>query len=152
MRDRLLLAIDQFEPGQAAVDFTIGLAAKSGANVTVFHVRQLSKSLRVPPIETLADAHLLVDHAVLRMQVAGVATEGYFCSSREDVAKVIVDESSYRKCDAIVLGSLRLRGLHRMGGGGVRERVLKHSPLPVIVTPTALCSGSGALGLDLVAP
>ena len=88
MRDRLLLAIDQFEPGQAAVDFTIGLAAKSGANVTVFHVRELSKSLRVPPIETLADAHLLVDHTVLRMQVAGVATEGHLCSSREDVAKV----------------------------------------------------------------
>jgi nucleotide-binding universal stress UspA family protein len=151
MRDRLLLAIDQFEPGQAAVDFTIGLAGRSGAHVTVCHVREMSKSLRVPPIETLADARLLVDHTVLRMQEAGIATEGHTCSSREDVAKVIVDESSHRKCDAIVLGSLRLRGFHRVGGHGVRERVLKYSPLPVIVTPTALCGGRGAMGLDLVA-
>src|ERR1700676_4362553 len=108
MRDSLLLAIDQFEQGQAAVDFTIGLAAKSRTNVTVFHVRELSRSLRIPPLESVADAQLLMDHTVLRMQVAGVAAEGRVCSAREDVvARRIVDESSLRKCDAIVLGSLR---------------------------------------------
>jgi nucleotide-binding universal stress UspA family protein len=146
MRDRLLLAIDQFEPGQAAVDFTIGLAAKSGASVTVFHVRELSRSLRVPPLETLGDAQLLVEHTVLRMQVAGIATEGHLCSARdEEVAKRIVQEASRRMCDAIVLGSLRLRGLHRVSGHGIRERVLQNSPLPVIVTPTTLHSGMRAV-------
>ena len=146
MRDRLLLAIDQFEPGQAAVDFTIGLAGKSGASVTVFHVTEHNRSLRVPPLETLAEAQLLVDHTVLRMQVAGIAADGRLCSARdEDVARRIVDEASRRKCDAIVLGSLRLRGFHRVSGHGIRERVLQNSPLPVIVTPTTLHSGMRAV-------
>jgi nucleotide-binding universal stress UspA family protein len=146
MRDRLLLAIDQFEAGQAAVDFTIGLAAKSGASVTVFHVRELNRSLRIPPLETVAAAQLLVDHVVLRMQLAGIATEGHLCSARdEDVARRIVDEASHRMCDAIVLGSLRLRGFHRVSGHGIRERVLQNSPLPVIVTPTTLRSGMRAV-------
>jgi len=146
MRDKLFLAIDQFEAGQAAVDFTIGLAAKSGASITVFHVRELNRSIRIPPLETVTEAQLLVDHAVLRMQVAGIATEGYWCSAREeDVARRIVDEASQRKCDAIVLGSLRLRGLHRVSGHGIRDRVLQSSPLAVIVTPTTLRSGMRAV-------
>jgi nucleotide-binding universal stress UspA family protein len=146
MRDKLLLAIDQFEAGQAAVDFTIGLAAKSGASVTIFHVRELNRSLRVPPIETAAEAQLLVDHAVERMQVAGIATEGQVCSARgEDVARRIVDEAGRQECHAIVLGSLRLRGLHRVSGHGIRDRVLQHSPLPVIVTPTTLHRGMRAV-------
>jgi nucleotide-binding universal stress UspA family protein len=146
MRDKVLLAIDQFEAGQAAVDFTIGLAAKSGASVTVFHVRELSRHLRIPPLESLTDAQWLVDQAVLRMQVAGIATEGHLISARDDdVARQIVDEASRRHCDAIVLGSLRLRGLHRVSGHGIRDRVLQNSPLPVIVTPTSLHNGMRAV-------
>jgi hypothetical protein len=41
-------------------------------------------------------------------------------------------------CDAIVLGTRRLRGLDRLSGRGVRERVLRLSPLPVIAAPTPL--------------
>ncbi|MGA2836377.1 MAG: universal stress protein [Acidimicrobiales bacterium] len=139
MRDRLLLAIDQFDPGQAAVDFTIGLAAKSKADVEVLHVRELPRSIRIPPLETVAEAQQLVDETVMRMRTAGIEADGRVCSAREDnVAGRIVEESTERGCDAIVLGSLRLRGLHSILGHGVRERVLKLSPLPVIVTPTAL--------------
>src|ERR1019366_6160022 len=47
MKVRILLAIDQFEPGQAAVDFAIGLAAKSKADVLVFHVREVPSSLGI---------------------------------------------------------------------------------------------------------
>ncbi len=104
MRDRLLLAIDQFESGQAAVDFTIGLAARSRADVGVFHVRERSKFTRVLPLETVADAKLLVDEAVLRMQTAGVRAEGHVRSAwEENVASCIVEESTHPKCDAIVL-------------------------------------------------
>src|SRR5664280_1669611 len=55
------------------------------------------------------------------------------------VSLLIVEAALKRKCNAIVLGSLRLRGLQSMIGHGTRERVLKMSSLPVIVTPPALC-------------
>ncbi len=142
MRNRLLLAIDQFEPGQAALDYTIGLAATSKSDVEVLHVRELPASLRVPPLETTAEAEVLVEETVRRLQTAGIAASGAVCSAREhQVARRIVDEASSRRCDAIVLGSLRRRGLRSMMGQGTRERVLRMSPLPVVVTPPALGVG-----------
>jgi nucleotide-binding universal stress UspA family protein len=139
MWNRLLLAIDQFDTGEAALDFTTGLASSTGADVSVFHVRELPKVLRVPPLESIADARLLVTAAVLRLRDAGIDTEGRFCSSRgESVANRVVDEASRRKCDAIVLGSRRLRGVNRIAAWGVRERVVRLSTLPVVVAPTPL--------------
>jgi nucleotide-binding universal stress UspA family protein len=139
MRSRLLLAIDQTEPGQAALDFTIGLAATSKSNVQVLHVRELSNSLRVPPLESAAEAQVFVEETVHRLQSAGIPAEGETCSEREsNVARRIVEEASRRGCNAIVLGSLRLRGLSSIMGHGTRERILKMSPLPVIVAPPVL--------------
>ena len=139
MWDRLLLAIDQFDSGQAALDFTTGFAAASGADVRVFHARELSKCTRVPPLETAADARFIVDEAVFRLRLANIGAEGRACSAREEqVASRIVDEASHWRCDAIVLGSRRLRGISRLSGWGVRERILRLSPLPVIVTPQPL--------------
>ena len=146
MRNKLLLAIDQFEPGQAAVDFTIGLAATSRSDVQVLHIREVPTSLRVPPLETVAEAHVLVEETVRRLQTAGIAAEGEAHSDREThVARRIVEEASRRMCNAIGLGSLRRRGLQSIMGHGTRERVLKLSPLPVIVTPPALCVNERSL-------
>jgi nucleotide-binding universal stress UspA family protein len=139
MRSKLLLAVDQFEPGQAAVDFTIGLAARSKSDVQVLHVRELPTSLRVPPLESAEEARILVEETVCRLQTAGIGAEGDVISDRENhVAHRIVEEATKSRCDAIILGSLRLRGLQSIMGHRTRERVLKMSPLPVIVTPAAL--------------
>ncbi len=141
MWDRLLLAIDQFEPGGAALDFTKGLAT-AGQSVWVFHVRELTRFAGVPPLEAPVDAKFLVDSAVLSLHLAGISAEGRALNAQvESVARHIVEESRERKCDAIVLGSRRLRGLSRLAGWGVRENVLRLSPLPVLVAPTSLSVG-----------
>ena len=104
MRGRLLLAIDHSEPGQPAVDFTVGFAATSKADVQVFHVRELSNSLRVPPLESAAEARTLVDETVHRLQTAGIADEGGTSAEREShIATRIVEEASRQKCSSIVL-------------------------------------------------
>jgi nucleotide-binding universal stress UspA family protein len=138
----LLLAIDQFESGQAAVDFTIGFAGERGGDVMVFHVRELSRSPKVPPIETVTEAESLVDDAVRTIQLAGIGAFGLIRAGRDsDVGSLIVEEASTFKCSAIVLGSLRLKGAQRIAGRGVRESVLQHTSLPVCITPTALRFG-----------
>jgi len=138
----LLLATDQFESGQAAVDFTIGFAGERGDDVMVFHVRELSRSLKVPPIETVAEAESLFDDAVQTIQRAGIGAFGLIRTGRDsDVGSLIVEEASTFKRSAIVLGSLRLKGVQRIAGHGVRESVLHHTSLPVCITPTALGFG-----------
>jgi len=138
MRIKLVLALDQFEPGQAAVAFTIGLAARLKSDVYVLHVREVPSSLGIAPLESAAEAQGLVADAVHRLQTAGVAAEGEACSEHVScIARLIVEEASKRHCSAIILGSLRLKGLQSAMGHRTRERVLKMSPLPVFVSPPA---------------
>jgi nucleotide-binding universal stress UspA family protein len=140
--NHLLLAIDQSEAGEAAIDFTIGHAALSDAAVTVLHIRELSPMMRVPPLESATMARELVERSVAVLRDAGIPATGLVSSAREDaVARRIVEIAVEERCAGIVLGSFRLRGLHRLTGRGVRERVLRTSHLPVVVAPPALkCS------------
>jgi len=140
--DRLLCAIDQFESGQSALDFAAGVAATNDASIRVLHIRELSRMARVMPLETPADAEELVRDAVRSLGTFGVAAEGRFASALEDqVARRIVHEAVYWKCQAIVLGSRRVRGIARLSGRGVRERTLRLSTLPVLVAPAAESNG-----------
>ena len=135
----LLLAIDGSVAGQAAVDFTIGFATMSEAQVAVLHVRELPASLRVPPLETTVEASALVEGSVARINRAGVPADGMIYSAREpNVARCIVETADEYGCNAIALGSLRRRGLHRLTGRNIREQVMRRSALPVIVAPPAL--------------
>jgi len=139
MWDRVLLALDQYESGQSALRMTTKLAAVTHSEVRVLHIRALSKWARVPPLESPAEAEYLVSEAVFSLRLAGVGAEGHYSSVLEDrVALRIVEESLIHMCDAIVLGTRRLHGIGRLSGRGVREQVLRLSPLPVIASPTPL--------------
>lgn len=142
MWDRLLFAIDHFESGQTALDFVAGVAAATDASVRVLNLREIPRMTRVPPLETPTEADQLVRDAVHSLQRRGVAAEGRYASVlQEHVARRIVDEASWWECQAIVLGSRRLRGIGRLSGRGVRERILRLSSLPVLVAPTPEVNG-----------
>jgi nucleotide-binding universal stress UspA family protein len=142
MWDRMLLAIDGYESGQHALDFTTRLAVDTGTEVRVLHIRAMPVSPRVPPLETPSEASILVEEAVFCLRMAGVAADGTSCAERENqVARRIVEESTHQGCDVIVLGSRRLRGVHRLSGRGVRQRVVRLSSLPVITAPTPARNG-----------
>lgn len=137
MWGRLLLAIDQSDSGQVALEFTARLAADTASEVRVFHVREMPSNARVIPAESETEARAVLDDALSYLRSAGVSAVGETCTAREEhVAALIVEEASLRDCSAIVLGSRRLRGLGRLSGRGVRERVLRLSILPVISAPT----------------
>jgi nucleotide-binding universal stress UspA family protein len=136
--NRLLCAIDQFESGQSALDFVAGLAATNDASVRILHIREVSRMARAVPLETPIEADLLVREAVHLLGRVGTAAEGRSCSVlQEHVARRIADEAVHWDCQAIVLGSRRLRGIARLSGRGVRERILRFSSLPVLVAPAA---------------
>ena len=139
MWDRLLLAMDQFDSGQAALAMAAGLSSRSGAGVVVLHVRERSPCLRVPPLETMAEARAVVDDAVAELTGKGIRSWGVLSSSGQHlVARQIVAEAAESGCDAIILGSTRRKGIRRINAAGVRERVVRDSPLPVLVAPASL--------------
>ena len=139
MWDRLLLAIDQSASGQAALSLATGLAAGSGAGVVVLHVRERSPQAKVQPLETMSEAWELVDDAAEELGFEGIeACSVVRSAGQHEVAGLIVREAAIWSCSAIVLGSTRMRGIRRINGGGVRERVIRRSPLPILLAPPAL--------------
>jgi nucleotide-binding universal stress UspA family protein len=139
MWSRILLAIDQYDSGLTALEFTIGVARAMRIEVRVLHVREVSRLSAVLTLEAPDEADALVEQAVTSLGLAGVAAVGRVRTLPEDrVAHGVVQESAAYGCDAIVLGARRLRGISRVSGRGVRERVLRSSPLPVIVAPGPL--------------
>ena len=142
MWDRLLCAIDQFESGQIALDFAAGVASTNAASVRVLHIREVPRMARVPPLESPAESEELVRDAVRSLGMRGIACEGRSCSAQQErVALRIAHEASLWECQAIVIGSRRLRGMARLSGRGVRERILKLSTLPVLVAPATESNG-----------
>jgi nucleotide-binding universal stress UspA family protein len=139
MWDRLLLAIDQSASARAALSLAAGLATSSRSGVVVLHVRERSPYLRVPPLETMHDAWQLVEDAVEELGSDGIdACPVVYSAVEHQVAGVIVREAATWSAGAIVLGTTRQRGLRRINGGGVRERVVRSSPLPVLLAPPPL--------------
>jgi nucleotide-binding universal stress UspA family protein len=142
MWDRLLFAIDQFESGQTALDFVAGVASANEASVRVLHIREVPRMAHAVPLESPADAEELVRDTVLSLSMLGIPAEGRSSSVFQDhVARRIVEEALLWECQAIVLGSRRVRGIARLSGRGVRERVLRLSSLPVLVAPAAETNG-----------
>ena len=142
VRERLLCAIDQFESGQTALAYVTGVASANESSVRLLHLREVPRMARALPLETPIEAEEVLRDAVLTLQRLGVAADGRSCSVQQDhVAKHIVREALLWECQAIVLGSRRLRGIGRLSGGGVRERILRNSFLPALVAPAAESNG-----------
>jgi len=131
--DRLLLAIDDLDSSRRALRLTRELAASAGARVRVLHARELPSYARRAATEDPAVARMIVHEAVIGLRLAGITADGAWCTVRPGrVAARILDEAAAHRCDAIVLGSRRLRGVDRLAGRGVREHVLRHGNLTVI--------------------
>ena len=142
MWDRLLCAVDQFESGQTALAFVAGVASANDASVRALHIRDVPRLARALPLETPIEAEELARDAVRSLQKLRIAAEGRSCSwPQEDVARRIVQEALLWECQAIVLGSRRLRGIGRLSAGGVREKILRMSFLPVLVAPAPEMKG-----------
>jgi nucleotide-binding universal stress UspA family protein len=121
MWSRLLLAIDQYDSGQIALQFTIGMARNIGTDVWVIHVREVSRLSAVLTLENSHEAHSLVEKALVSLRMAGVNAEGRIRTLPEGrVAHAVVEESAIHGSDAIVLGARRLSGISRVSGRGVR--------------------------------
>jgi nucleotide-binding universal stress UspA family protein len=139
MWDRMLLAIDRSDSGQAALSLAAGLAGGSRTGVVVLHVRVRPANLRIPPLETMREAWELVGDAVEELAFDGIDARPVVRSAgHQEVADLIVREAAAWSCGAVLLGSTRLRGLRRINGGGVRERVMRRCALPVLLSPPAL--------------
>jgi nucleotide-binding universal stress UspA family protein len=139
MFNRIVVATDGSESGEAAVSFTVALAQEHGAIVRVVHVNVLLVGGRGVAAESELEAMDVVDRAVARFRVAGVDADGVHhlanCFTVPDRIAVAAHDFG---ADVIVFGSKRRRRFLRFGGAGMRERVTALTGLPTLTAPAPL--------------
>ena len=152
----LLVAVDQSECANRALQFALSLAKAEGLKLSVCSVADPSPVYgTIEPVtiveKTLEEidrsAHHAVDAAVARASAAGVEAGAEVLEG--DPAREIVLHAGKIGADAIVLGTHGRTGLRRLLMGSVAEGVLRKAEVPVITvrdaariedpTPEAVC-------------
>ena len=143
----LLLALDETASGEIGLSFATALAREHGSSVHIFHANELILGGRGVAVETSEEASRLVNVAVDRLGEAGVEASGeWTLANRFTLPWRIADAAARSGAGAILFGSHRHRRLHRLFGRGIRERVTRITPLPVLTAPPPLRLGGRRRG------
>jgi nucleotide-binding universal stress UspA family protein len=146
MYRRILVPIDGSNTSLVGLEHAIALAKDQEASVRILNVVDelvLSTMMVEPvamPIEDLLDSMRaeggrVLDKALARTQKAGVKAEAVQVSSGgRHVSDVILADARRSRADVIVMGTHGRRGLNRLILGSDAERVLRDSPVPVLLT------------------
>lgn len=142
---RLLVPTDGSELSDRAVEQAVGLAGALGAEVRFLHVQisfpislvgvgELVEPSTIDALVTAARqrAETILGAAMAVADQAGVKAESSV-QTNPMPHRVIVEEAQQQGCDLIVMASHGRQGLEGLLIGSETQRVLTHSPCPVLV-------------------
>ena len=136
--ERILVALDESEFSQAALDQAIQLGKLCGSKIYALSVVDLypgTMSLAADVEEELCKAAWKIVHDAQEK----VQNEGLECETLVHMGgqphEFIVREARDNDVDVIILGTHGRSGLRKVLVGSVAERVIGHAPCPVLVTP-----------------
>lgn len=139
--EHLLVPIDFGEEADKAIDIAISLATKFDSRLTLLHASwtpppsyaAYSEAIIVWPTEEIAK--------VAEKQLAAVLAKARTKYPRTDSVLVIgnpwetiLEVAKEQHASLIVMGTHGRRGLSRMLLGSIAEKVVRLSPIPVLVT------------------
>jgi nucleotide-binding universal stress UspA family protein len=147
MYKRILVPIDGSPVAQRGFEHAIGLAKVCNASVVLLHVVEhypamvdigsattwqvISDDLRQYGQRVLDEAHRAATDA-------GVASEAQLEENAAGrVCDVIIDQAKEHRCDLVVMGTHGRRGLSHALIGSDAERVVRMSPVPVLLVRAA---------------
>lgn len=138
---RILFPVDLTESSEKLVPHVVTMAEKFNAQVQVLFVVRIFQyftDIYVAPPSISIFENELVDGARKKMDEF---TQEYFTTLPQthgevvlgDPPEVILDYISTNQIDLVVMGTHGRKGLDRVLFGSVAERVIKSSPVPVLV-------------------
>jgi nucleotide-binding universal stress UspA family protein len=142
MYKRILVPTDGSEISAKAVQTGAALARLSGAVMMALSVKEpfpysaISEMQPVPPQEFYdAQERIAAERVKLAVdaaQAAGVNCQGFTVEALHPW-EAILDYAKTQSCDLIVMASHGRRGLSALLLGSETQKVLTHSPVPVLV-------------------
>jgi len=145
---KMLIAVDDSDPSDAAVTLAAGLVRMAGGRAVVCNAVDVNDILEkagtygydpMPFLDGLRDhAQDAIDRALAHGGFpAGSATGSIV---EEEPTRGIIAEAVRIGADLIVIGSHGRRGLRRLFLGSVAEHVVRNSPVPILVVRTGVPS------------
>ncbi len=139
--ERILVATDFEDGARAALDVALDLGQRLDAQLTLLHVFTppastyafYAEGLSWPIEELTAQAQKVMDEVVMRARASHSSIEGMVMGGIASESIVAFAESG--RFDLIVMGTHGRRGLSRVLLGRVAEKVVRHSPTPVLTVP-----------------
>jgi len=141
---KILVPTDFSEPSAHALSTAIDFARVLQATIELVHVYVEPVYVLPPPVDLAIFPFNVADLMVKmqasldaerdRVQAAGVACEAAMLSGK--AAPEIVARAKATGADLIVMGRHGRSGLEHALLGSVAERVVHHTPCPVLVVPT----------------
>jgi nucleotide-binding universal stress UspA family protein len=142
MYQRILVPTDGSEITAKAVASAVALAKLAGATLTTLSVKEpfpysaISEMQPVPPQE-FYDAQERIAASRVKAVLEAAAAAGVTCEGATVEAlhpwEAILDTAKQKGCDLIVMASHGRRGMAALLIGSETNKVLTHSPLPVLV-------------------
>jgi nucleotide-binding universal stress UspA family protein len=133
-RWRILLAIDDSEPSDRAVEAAATLAEISDGQILVLHAREVGSAARNPCLESRAEARQLVDGIAARLRRRGIRAQGEMHATRSGhAADDIADVARRIEADVIVMGSRGCSDLTSLLIGSVGHATIRRASCPVLV-------------------
>ncbi len=143
MYRRILVPIDGSTTSQCGFDHALALAKSCGASVVLLHAiefQPMMMEMASAGAWDLVSADLrdygqgVLERAHRAAIEAGVANEARLeDAGGQRVCDVILDQARARQCDLIVMGTHGRRGLEHALVGSDAERVVRMSPVPVLL-------------------
>jgi len=142
MYERILICTDGSDVTDKAVQSAIALAKATGGQLFTISVKEpfpysaISEMQPVPPQEFF-DAQERIAAERVKAVVAAAGSAGLTCQAHTVEAlhpwEAILDHAKTQACDLIVMASHGRRGLSALLLGSETQKVLTHSPIPVLV-------------------
>ena len=134
MFKKILVAVDGSNGARKAVELAAGLGKRTGAELLVFHVREVEVGKFSGAMEPPKEARDLVNEVVAELANEGLVVKGEIRgASFGRAAKEIVDEAKDAGCDTIVMGSRGLSDWAAVLVGSVAHKVVSHAHCPVVI-------------------
>ena len=158
---RILVPVDGSESSTQAIDFSIALAKRQGAEIAFCHSVDLTGAIAsganpynvmdvTPIVETLEDE----SKAVLGAAAALAAAAGVPATTRELAGPpvgAVLDVLFERRFDAVVMGTHGRRGASRFFLGSTAEGVLRRADVPVFVVSQSVTGGAAQAAFSSIA-
>jgi nucleotide-binding universal stress UspA family protein len=142
MYKRILVGFDDSDVGRRALSEALGLAKESGAALRVVHAvdvmllstGEVYMDLEAYRRERVAAGQDVLDRASAVARDAGVEVETALIEVEgTQFSNAIIAEAKSWSAELIVLGTHGRGALAHLLMGSVAERVIRHSPIPVLL-------------------